>query len=94
MTLIRSGKSVGALLDNIRQQFGRLLFDVEEFEGRNQRASVFRLMFQTLKAQGAVDWETGIEISTRNYGSEHKLQYHHIFPQARLRGSLFEGADQ
>lgn len=87
LTLIRTGSGVGVLLANIRQQFGRLLFDVEEFEGRNQRASVFRLMFQALKAAGAVDWETGIQISTRSYGNEHKLQYHHIFPQARLRGS-------
>jgi len=87
LNLIRSGRSLSALLEIIRQQFGRLHFDVEELEGRNQRASVFRLIFQTLKAMGAVDWETGIQISTRNYGSEHKLQYHHIFPQARLRGT-------
>lgn len=86
LALIRAKKSPAYLLDNVRQQFGRLLFDVEEFEGRNQRASLFRLMFQALKAAGAVDWETGIQISTRNYGAEHKLQYHHIFPQARLRG--------
>jgi hypothetical protein len=86
LTLVRTGRSVGALLDNVRQQFGRLHFDVEEFEGRNQRASVFRLMFQALKAAGALDWETGIQISTRNYGNEHKLQYHHIFPQAKLKG--------
>lgn len=87
LALIRDGNGMGVLLGNIRQQFGRLLFDVEEFEGRNQRASVFRLMFQALKAAGAVDWETGIQISTRNYGNEHKLQYHHIFPQARLKGA-------
>jgi hypothetical protein len=43
-------------------------------------------MFQALKAAGALDWETGIQISTRNYGNEHKLQYHHIFPQAKLKG--------
>lgn len=86
LNLLRSGRSVGALLDNVRQQFGRLLFDTEEFEGRNQRASVFRLMFQSLKAAGATDWETGIQISTRSYGNEHKLQFHHIFPQVKLRG--------
>jgi hypothetical protein len=86
LTLVRTGKGVASLLDNVRQQFGRLLFDVEEFEGRNQRASLFRLMFQALKSAGAVDWETGIQISTRSYGAEHKLQYHHIFPRARLHG--------
>lgn len=83
---VRTGKGAAHLLDIVRQQFGRLLFDVEEFKGRNQRASLFRLMFQALKADSAIDWETGIQISTRSYGAEHKLQYHHIFPRAKLHG--------
>lgn len=86
LALVRDGKDISALLENVRQQFGRLHFDIDEFVGRNQRASLFRLMFQALKASGAVDWETGIQISTHSYGHEHKLQYHHIFPRARLKG--------
>lgn len=92
LALVRAGKDAASLLDTVRQQFGRLLFDIEEFEGRNQRASLFRLMFQALKAAGAIDWETGIQISTRSYGAEHKLQYHHIFPRAKLRGNYSRGA--
>jgi hypothetical protein len=61
-------------------------FDAEEFEGRNQRASLFRLMFQALKAAAATDWSSGINISVSSYGPEHKLQFHHIFPKAQLQG--------
>ncbi len=84
LALIRSGKGAAELVDSVRQQFGRLAFDVEEFAGRNQRAAVFRLMFQALKAAGAKDWKTGIQISSSSYGAEHKLQCHHIFPKAVL----------
>jgi hypothetical protein len=48
---VSGSKGVSALLDTVRQQFGRFLFDVEEFDGCNQIASVFRFMFQTPKRQ-------------------------------------------
>jgi hypothetical protein len=86
LALIRSGRALPELLDNLRQQFGRLHFDVEEFKGRNQRASLFRLMFQALKAAGATDWRSGIQIAASSYGADHKLQFHHIFPKAVLNG--------
>ncbi len=83
---IKAGRGADVLLDAVRQQFGRVQFDVEEFEGRNRRASVFRLMFQAMKQAGAKDWSSGISISVANFGQEHKLQFHHIFPKAILRG--------
>jgi hypothetical protein len=91
LTLIKNGKGAAALLDSVRQQFGRIHFDVEEFEGRNRRASLFRLMFQALKAVGAKDWVSGINISVANYGQEHKLQFHHIFPKALLQSKYSNG---
>jgi hypothetical protein len=86
LALIRAGKGAGDLIETVRQQFGRLHFDVEEFAGRNQRASLFRLMFQALKAAGATDWRSGIQIAASSYGADHKLQFHHIFPKAILQG--------
>lgn len=91
LTLIKNGKGAIALLDSVRQQFGRVHFDVEEFEGRNRRASLFRLMFQALKASSAKDWFSGINISVANYGHEHKLQFHHIFPKAVLQARYSNG---
>jgi hypothetical protein len=84
LALVKAGKGAEALLESVRQQFGRIHFDVEEFEGRNRRASLFRLMFQSMKAAGAKDWASGIQISVANFGQEHKLQFHHIFPKALL----------
>jgi len=86
IAFLRDNKGITALIDALRQQFGRLHFDVEELRGRNQRASVFRLMFLAMKSAKARDWNTGIGISVGNYGTEHKLQFHHIFPKAQLRG--------
>lgn len=90
LALIRNSKGASALLDLVRQQFGRLHFDVEEYEGRNRRASLFRLMFQAMKAAGAKDWSSGIQISVANYGNEHKLQFHHIFPKALLQSKYLK----
>jgi hypothetical protein len=86
LTIVKGGGDVAVkLLENVRQQFGRLKFDVSEFRGRNQRASLFRLMYQAIKADKAKDWQTGIEISATSAGSDHKLQFHHIFPKAVLK---------
>jgi hypothetical protein len=82
---IKAGKPLVGLIDTVRQQFGRIHVDIEEFKGRNQRASLFRLMFQALTTSGALDWTSGIRISVDNYGADHKLQFHHIFPKAVLR---------
>jgi hypothetical protein len=86
LALIKAKRPLSGLIETVRQQFGRVHFDVDEFEGRNQRASLFRLMFQALTSAGARDWSSGIQISVDNYGSDHKLQFHHIFPKAILRG--------
>ncbi len=85
MAIIRSTNDILTLLDPIRLQFGRIHFDVEELDGRNQRASLFRLMFQALKEGGAKDWSSPLQISVSNFGAEHKLQFHHIFPKAILQ---------
>jgi hypothetical protein len=86
LATIRQGTDAMALIDAIRLQFGRFHFDIEELDGRNQRASLFRLMFQALKAAGACDWMTAVKISPTSFGAEHKLQFHHIFPRAVLKG--------
>lgn len=82
---IRDGRGVVALIDAVKTQFGRLEFSADEFEGKNQKSSLFRLMYLAQKAAGARDWNTGIEIALNNFGAEHKLQFHHIFPKAILR---------
>lgn len=91
LALVRKS-DIPALIDSVRQQFGRLHFDGEELEGRNQRASVFRLMFQALKSAGAIDWRSQLAISASSFGTDHKLQFHHIFPKALLQKKRYTRA--
>jgi hypothetical protein len=84
LAAIRDGRGLPALIDALKTQFGRLHFGVDEFEGKNQKSSLFRLMYLAQKAAGARDWNSGIEIALSSFGSEHKLQFHHVFPKAVL----------
>lgn len=86
LVTIRKAGLVQGLVDRLRQQFGRLDFDVNDIAGKNARSPVFSLVFLALRAAGARDWLSGLEISLTHQGRLHYIQYHHIFPKARLRG--------
>jgi hypothetical protein len=42
-------------------------------------------MFLAFRDAGAKDWRSTLAIALDHSGSEHKLQFHHIFPKAVLR---------
>lgn len=88
LSSIRSGDGVDALVDRLRQQVGRLDIVPEELEGRNQRSALFKTMFLAFRAAGAQDWHSQVGIALDHSGVEHKLQFHHIFPKAFLRGQV------
>ena len=75
------------VIDRLRLQFGRLDITPEELEGRNQRSALFKTMFLAFRAAGAKDWRSHLAIALDHSGSQHRLQFHHIFPKALLRGS-------
>lgn len=87
LATIRQGEGASALLDRLRLQVGRLDIAPEELEGRNQRSALFKTMFLAFKANGAKDWRSNLAIALDHAGSHHKLQFHHIFPKAVLKGS-------
>ena len=86
LAAIRRGDTASALIDRLAVQVGRLEIVPEELKGRNQVSSIFKTMYLAFKARGAQDWETGLEISIGHRGHQDKLQFHHIFPKAVLRG--------
>lgn len=43
-------------------------------------------MFLAFRAAGAKDWRSHLAIALDHSGSQHRLQFHHIFPKALLRG--------
>ncbi len=44
-------------------------------------------MFLAFRAAGARDWRSNLTIALNHKGVQHKLQFHHIFPKAVLKGT-------
>ncbi len=85
---LRDGGGAPEMIDRLRQQVGKLDVSPDEFEGRTQRSAVFKTMFLAFRAAGATDWRSQLAIALDHSGSEHRLQFHHIFPKAILKGSV------
>lgn len=86
LSSLAKGGGPQALLQTLKQQFGRLHIEEVDFVGRGANSPLFSLVFLTLKANGAKDWQTGLGLSLTHQGRYHYIQYHHIFPKALLKG--------
>lgn len=87
LATLRQGGSANELIDRLRQQMGRLDIAPDELAGRNQRSALFKTMFLAFRAAGAKDWRSNLAIALDHKGSSHRLQFHHIFPKAVLKGT-------
>ncbi len=85
VTALRGG-GVNDLIDRLRLQVGRLDVTPEELEGRNQRSALFKTMFLAFRNADAKDWRSQLAIALDHAGRQHRLQFHHIFPRAVLKG--------
>jgi hypothetical protein len=85
LATLRQGDGAEALLDRLRLQVGRLDVVPAELEGRNQRSALFKTMFLAFRAAQAKDWQSNLTIALDHRGSQHRLQFHHLFPKAVLR---------
>ena len=85
LATLRDGGGANDLIDRLRLQVGRLDIAPEELEGRNQRSALFKTMFLAFRAAGAKDWRSNLTIALDHSGSNHRLQFHHIFPKAVLK---------
>lgn len=84
--ILRDGGDSSALLNEVRKQVGNLEVVPTELEGRNQRSALFKAMFLAFRAGGATDWTSNLVIAPNHQGNRHRLQFHHIFPKAILKG--------
>lgn len=82
---LRNGGPVEGLYQRLIQQMGRLDFTPEDLIGRNSRSGAFKTLFLALRQDGARDWATNLDISTKHGGSSDKIEFHHIFPKAYLK---------
>ncbi|MBN1461967.1 MAG: DUF262 domain-containing protein [Armatimonadetes bacterium] len=87
LAILRDGGGAQELVDQLRQQVGRLDVAPEELEGRSQRSALFKTMFLAFREGGAKDWRSQVAIALDHSGAQHKLQFHHIFPKAVLKGT-------
>lgn len=87
LALLRQGEGADELIERLRLQVGRLDITPEELEARTQRSALFKTMFLAFRAAGARDWYSNLAIAVGHRGNQHRLQFHHIFPKAVLKGS-------
>jgi hypothetical protein len=80
------------LMSALELQLGRLRIEPADFVGRNQQSSLFAMAYLALKAKGAKDWRSQLELSLTHQGKEHSIEYHHIFPRKVLKNAGFERA--
>jgi hypothetical protein len=87
LSILKQVAGASELIDRLRQQVGRLDVVPQELEGRNQRSALFKTMFLAFRQSGAKDWRSNLSIALDHSGSQHRLQFHHIFPKAVLKSS-------
>ena len=86
LATLRQGGGAAELIDRLRLQVGRFEIAPEGLEGRNQRSALFKTMFLAFRAADARDWHSNLAIALGHRGAQHRLQFHHIFPKAILKG--------
>jgi len=74
------------LLSLLKKRFGNLETLPEDLGGRNTNSGYFSTMFLAMKAAGAKDWKSGLGISIEHLAKKNKIEFHHIFPKAFMRG--------
>lgn len=87
LTTLKQDGGATELIDRLRLQVGRLDITADELEGRNQRSALFKTMFLAFRESGAKDWRSNLAISLEHSGSQHRLQFHHVFPKAVLKSA-------
>ena len=99
LAAIRTGLGVERLTRNLEGQVGQLAVTATELANLSARSPHFKTMFMAFREAGAVDWRDGLVISLTHSGGKHRIERHHIFPQAVLaqaghsKGKIDHGAN-
>lgn len=65
----------------------------DELDDAGARNPLYALAYAAARRRGAVDWFTGVSLSTDVLGSDHEIEDYHIFPKALLRRSSVRRKD-
>ncbi|MBV8648411.1 DUF262 domain-containing protein [Paludibacterium sp.] len=90
LNIIFKSGDIGALMEPVKRQFGRLHIEPGDLAGRGVNSPLFSLAYLALKASGAKDWYSGLGLSLTHQGKLHFIQWHHIIPKSLLKQSGYE----
>jgi len=93
LAVLFRGGSFSDLVVPIKQTYGRLHVEPGELKGRGIRSPLFGMMYLALKFGGAKDWKTGLGLSLAHQGTQHYIEYHHIFPKSLLKKAGYEKSE-
>jgi hypothetical protein len=57
-----------------------------DLEDKGSRSPLFNLLYVAALAAGAKDWWNNLALAGAPIGRGHNIEYHHIFPRARMQG--------
>lgn len=80
------------LVEQIKDQRGRINVKSSDFEGRGAQHPLFRMSYIMAKANGAIDWFNGTPLGTTK-GDSYRLHSHHIFPSSYLYKNGFDSSN-
>ena len=90
LNIIFKTGDIGALMEPVKRQFGRLHIEPGDLSGRGVNSPLFSLAYLSLKASGAKDWYSGLGLSLTHQGKLHFIQWHHIIPKSLLKQGGYE----
>lgn len=90
LAIIFRRDDIGALMEPVKRQFGRLHIEPGDLAGRGVNSPLFSLSYLALKASGAKDWYSGLGLSLTHQGKLHFIQWHHIIPKSLLKAQGYE----
>jgi hypothetical protein len=80
LSLLKTDSPTDRLMQEIRDDRGRIEVKPSDLDGRGKRSRrFFNMVYIITRAQGPVDWKTGAPLK-----GAYKLESHHIFPKSRL----------
>jgi hypothetical protein len=93
LSILFRGGTFADLIVPVKQTYGRLHVEPGELKGRGIRSPLFAMMYLALKYGGARDWKTGLGLSFGHQGTQHYIEYHHIFPKSLLKKAGYEKSE-
>jgi len=84
MTVDEHEDAVGALIERLQHDRGRLSVTPENFADWSRGSRFYPLLYMLTRVFGTCDLDEGIGLKQGLQGEDYQLQLHHIFPKARL----------